>query len=84
MITKERHGPWALLVGGSEGIGEELAGKLAALGINLVLVARKPDVLEQTARKVQNRHGVEVRALSLDASRDDLLERIREQIQNVE
>ena len=28
MVNKEEHGPWALIVGGSEGIGEELAKKL--------------------------------------------------------
>ena len=49
MVTKERHGPWALIVGGSEGIGEELARKLAAKGINLVLVARKRNALADTA-----------------------------------
>ena len=42
MVTKERHGPWALIVGGSEGIGEALAMKLGERGINSVLIARKP------------------------------------------
>jgi short-subunit dehydrogenase len=77
MVTRERHGPWALIVGGSEGIAEALAEKLAALGINLVLVARKPGPLEATAGKARTT-GVEVRTLSLDAARPDLLERIRE------
>ena len=33
MRLQERYGPWALLVGGSEGIGEHLARKLGAEGI---------------------------------------------------
>ena len=45
MVSKERYGPWALLVGGSEGIGEHLARQLAAAGVNIVLVARKPEAL---------------------------------------
>ena len=84
MITKERHGPWALIVGGSEGIGEELADRLGAEGIHLVLVARKPDVLEATAARVRASHGVEVRILAYDASAEDLLERIRELTDDVE
>jgi short-subunit dehydrogenase len=83
MITKERHGPWALLVGGSEGIGEKLALKLAATRINLVLVARKPEALVATADKARAA-GVEVRTLSYDASAADLVDRIRELTDDVE
>ena len=84
MVTKERHGPWALIVGGSEGIGEELAMKLGERGINSVLVARKPEPLEATAARVRQSSGVEVRTLSLDISREDMLERVRELTDDVE
>jgi short-subunit dehydrogenase len=84
MVTKERHGPWALLVGGSEGIGEALAERLGALGIHLALVSRKPEPLAATAENVRATHGVEVRTLSLDVSRNDALERIREITDDVE
>jgi short-subunit dehydrogenase len=84
MVTKERHGPWALIVGGSEGIGEALADKLGALGIHLVLVSRKAEPLAATAQKVRDAHGVEVRTLSLDVSNADTLERIRELTDDVE
>jgi short-subunit dehydrogenase len=67
-----------LLVGGSEGIGEHLARKLAAVGINLVLVARKGEPLEETARTAREESGVEVRTLQLDIGRSDMLDRIRE------
>jgi short-subunit dehydrogenase len=83
MVTKERHGPWAVLIGGSEGIGEELAKKLAATGINLVLVARKPEALSVTADKARAA-GAQVRTLSCDASAEDLLDRIRELTDDVE
>ena len=84
MVTKERHGPWALIVGGSEGIGEALATKLGERGINSVLVARRPEPLEATAAKVRQASGVEVRTLSLDVSREDMLERVRELTDDVE
>jgi uncharacterized protein len=75
---KERYGPWALIVGGSEGIGDHLARLLGAAGINIILVARKPATLVETAQKIRDGAGVEVRTLQLDIGRDDLLERIRE------
>ena len=78
MSLRDRYGPWALLVGGSEGIGEHLARKLGADGIHLVLVARKAAPLDETAQKVRDESGVEVRTLQLDIARPDMLERIRE------
>lgn len=78
MGLKEQYGPWALLVGGSEGIGEHLARKLGAAGVNLVLVARKAEALAQTANRVRSDSGVQVRTLSLDIARSDMLERIGE------
>lgn len=59
------YGPWAVVAGGSEGVGASFAHRLADSGINLVLVARKPGPLEETAEEVRAK-GVEVRTLALD------------------
>ncbi|MGO9932625.1 MAG: SDR family NAD(P)-dependent oxidoreductase [Steroidobacteraceae bacterium] len=78
MSLKERYGPWALIVGGSEGIGDHLARRLGRAGINIIMVARKPATLAETSRRIRDETGVEVRTLQLDIGRDDMLERIRE------
>lgn len=65
MIDVERYGPWAVILGGSEGVGASFARKLAEAGFDLVLVARKPDALAATAATARAA-GAEVRALSLD------------------
>jgi short-subunit dehydrogenase len=72
----DRYGPWALIAGGSEGVGEAFAHRLAQRGLNLVLVARKPEPLEAVAAAVRARHGVEVRALSADLAAPDAVARI--------
>jgi uncharacterized protein len=46
---KERYGPWAVIAGASEGIGAAFAKALAAQGISLVLVARRPEPLAALA-----------------------------------
>jgi short-subunit dehydrogenase len=37
----EKYGPWALIAGGSEGIGASFARKIAQQAVNVVLMARK-------------------------------------------
>lgn len=69
-----RYGPWAVIAGGSEGVGAEFAHQLARAGLNLVLIARKLDQLEQTAEACR-RSGVEVRTLAVDLTSPDALER---------
>ena len=63
-----KYGPWALVIGGSEGIGAAFARKLAERGLNLVLVARKPLELEETASLIR-KLGVQVLTLSADISK---------------
>lgn len=67
----ERYGPWAVVAGASEGIGASFSKKLAAHGMNLVLVARRTAPLEQLAVELRTRHSVEVKVIPLDlGSRD--------------
>jgi short-subunit dehydrogenase len=44
-----RYGPWAVIAGASEGIGAAFARALADRGLNLVLVARRPEPLADLA-----------------------------------
>lgn len=64
-----------MIAGGSEGVGAEFAHQLARAGINLVLIARKPQALEQTADTCR-RSGVDVRTLSADLASPDAMKRI--------
>ena len=58
--------PTALITGASSGIGEALAGCFAAAGHDLVLVARRADLLEALAQRLRQAHPVSVRVMAAD------------------
>lgn len=72
----QKYGPWALIAGGSEGIGSSFAEQLAARGFNLILLARKADVLRATAHAIAAQFGVQVVAEPFDLTAPDLERRI--------
>ncbi|WP_155929234.1 SDR family oxidoreductase [Mycolicibacterium sp. CBMA 234] len=74
-LQVQQYGPWAVIAGGSEGVGAEFAALLAQAGINLVLVARKEGPLQETASRCRD-YGVDVRELTVDLITDEGVEQI--------
>ena len=68
---RQRYGPWALVVGASDGIGAAFAARLASSGLNVALVARRAELLAAIATQLRSTHGVETRTIVLDASAPD-------------
>ena len=64
-------GSAALVTGASSGIGVELARSLATRGHNLILVARRGDLLEELAEELTADHGVRAVALAADLAEPD-------------
>jgi NAD(P)-dependent dehydrogenase (short-subunit alcohol dehydrogenase family) len=64
-------GRTAVVTGGSKGIGRAIARGLAAEGVNVVLVARGKEQLDQTAAQIREKTGVTVLAVSADITKAD-------------
>ena len=67
-------GRTAVITGGSKGIGRAIATRLAAEGVNLVLIARGKEQLEATAAKIHQDTGVRVLPVSADIAKADQID----------
>ncbi len=63
--------PYALIAGGSKGIGYALAEAWAKRQYNLILIARHWDSLSSAKQKLEATYGVHVELLSYDLSREE-------------
>ncbi len=66
----KRYGPYAMVTGASEGIGRAFAEKLASMGMNVVLVARRKDRLNLLATELEGRYSVSCPVIQADLSSD--------------
>jgi len=67
-----RYGRWAIVAGASEGLGAAFAEGLAKRGLNLLLLARRTELLDALAAKLGASGGVEVRTAACDLADPNL------------
>jgi len=72
----QRFGRWAVIAGASEGLGAAFARALARRGMDLVLVARRAEPLEELAARLRDELAVEVRTIALDLGAPDAIEQL--------
>ncbi len=80
---KGKYGNWALITGASSGIGKEFAKYFAREGLNLVLVARRIERLEELANQLREKNRIEVISVCADLTQDDFLSLILEKTGNI-
>lgn len=83
MTDRSRYGPWALIAGGSEGVGAEFAKQLASDGFDLVLIARKPEPLAEIAACCRE-IGAQARTIAVDLLEPQAVQRIVAETADVE
>lgn len=80
----QKYGPWALVTGASAGIGAEYARRIAERGVNVVLVARRRNRLEELAETIEDMYRVEARVAPVDLTSRDFLQTLRPAIEDID
>jgi hypothetical protein len=83
-VNARQFGPWAVVTGASSGVGREFANQLAAAGINVVLVARRLDMLQDLGAALARHSGVDYRAVGVDLSDPGMLTPIAEATNDID
>jgi len=77
----EEYGSWAVVTGCSKGIGLNYAHELAKKGMNLVLIARKADLLNEIADDIKSKYAVKVDVIIADFGKGvDIYKNIEESL----
>jgi len=84
MTYAVKYGPWSLVSGASAGLGQQFARKIAARGLNVVLLARRKDRLDALGTELEQTHGIQTRSIAADLSSPDFLGDVMEQTKDLE
>ncbi|KAB5567491.1 hypothetical protein PHYPO_G00233390 [Pangasianodon hypophthalmus] len=77
-------GKWAVITGGSEGIGKAYAEEFARLGLNVVIISRSKEKLDRAARDIEVKMDRKVMVIAVDFTKDDIYGCIKENIQGLD
>ena len=64
----KKYGTWAIVTGATDGLGKQFAMQLAAIGFNLVVVARRKNLLDDLSKKLNTSYKVDCISIDLDLS----------------
>ncbi|HUT80295.1 MAG TPA: SDR family NAD(P)-dependent oxidoreductase [Candidatus Bathyarchaeia archaeon] len=81
---KNDFGPWALIAGASEGLGAAFAREIASKGINVALIARQKDLLDELSKEFKTKYQVETKILQMDLASPDILEKVKSATKDLE
>lgn len=75
-------GKTALITGASSGIGKACAEQLAAIGVHLVITARRLDRIEKLGKELASEHGIKVIPIQLDVQNNEEVESVAKRLEN--
>ncbi|GFQ81705.1 inactive hydroxysteroid dehydrogenase-like protein 1 [Trichonephila clavata] len=80
-----RYGKWAVVTGGTDGIGKEYARALARHGLNIIIISRNKEKLEKTAQEIEKDFKVQTYIIQADfAAGQEIYNNISKQLEDKE
>ena len=83
MNLKEKYGEWGIILGATEGVGKAFARKIAAGGMNVVLVGRREAMLKELGEEITQEFGVENLVIKADFAQSNCCDEIFEKTKDL-
>ncbi|MES2490967.1 MAG: SDR family NAD(P)-dependent oxidoreductase, partial [Pseudomonadota bacterium] len=80
----EQYGSWALVAGASDGVGRAFAETLASRGLNVVLLARRREALNDVSSSIEQQYKVQTRVIAMDLAAADAATRVMAEVSDLE
>ncbi|XP_074057815.1 17-beta-hydroxysteroid dehydrogenase type 3 isoform X2 [Macrotis lagotis] len=77
-------GEWAVITGAGDGIGKAYSYELAKHGLNIVMISRTLEKLQEVAKGIEQTTGAQVKIIQADFTKADIYENIKENLQGLE
>ena len=71
MNLREKYGEWGVILGATEGVGKAFCEKIADGGMNVVMVGRREQKLNELGESIKEKYGVDYKVVRADFSEDD-------------
>lgn len=76
MNLREKYGQWGVILGATEGVGKAFAEKIAAGGMDVVLVGRREEKLRELGESIKAAYGVDCKVVRADFSEEGAAEKV--------
>ena len=70
-INLKKYGEWAVVTGGSDGIGKGYALELAKRGLNICIISRTESKLKSVCEEITKKHGCKAEYITFDFNEGD-------------
>lgn len=81
---KKKYGPWALVAGAAEGLGEAYSIALAKREVNIIMVDNQSGSLSTLANRIEKEYAVQTLQIHLDLSKSEAAKEIMEEVEKVD
>ncbi|XP_054722876.1 inactive hydroxysteroid dehydrogenase-like protein 1 [Uloborus diversus] len=84
-LDLNKYGKWAVVTGGTDGIGKAYARELARRGLNIIIISRSKEKLDKTAKEIEDEFKVQTFVIQADFSKGrEIYEDIERQLKDKE
>lgn len=84
MDYKEKYGPWAIVAGAAEGLGEAYSTALAKRQLNIVMVDHQLVAMEKLSEKLEKKYGIKTIQVYLDLSKKEAVNQLLERTAKID